>query len=305
MNVETRHVRYIFADVVRFTEDRTLEAQVEIVAALNNAFSSAIGDLETIYLPTGDGICAGILHADVPADIHLQTALKILELFYEWSSNSGSNRQAEIRIAINESVDAIVTDINGNRNLAGLGINSAQRLMSIADGNQIIVGRAAYETLHIRDKYADAFRELKAEVKHGHVVGAYQCTIPSLPYLDIRTPWIVAATDPIDLEMTEDLEKPSGYSTPGMVDAHYRAQLKWEEEVQTYNHRIAEACDPEELVSFEAARDAWQMFFKTECEYLAAMHSPLRGTIFRVICAGIRMKLVHSRPIGKRKKEEG
>ena len=58
-NVETRHVRYIFADVVRFTEDRTLEAQVEIVAALNDAFKKSIGSLETIYLPTGDGMCAG------------------------------------------------------------------------------------------------------------------------------------------------------------------------------------------------------------------------------------------------------
>jgi hypothetical protein len=136
MSVETRHVRYIFADVVRFTEDRTLEAQVEIIAALNNAFKTSIQDLETIYLPTGDGICAGILHVDVSADIHLQVALRVLGLFGEWCSSAAFNRQAELRVAINESVDAVLTDINGNRNLAGVGINSAQRLMSIADGNK-------------------------------------------------------------------------------------------------------------------------------------------------------------------------
>ncbi len=166
MVVETRHVRYVFADVVRFTEDRTLEAQVEIIAALNSAFTDAVGDLEAIYLPTGDGICLAIVAANVSADIHLTTALRILETFHNWSSKASSNRSAQVRVAINESVDAVIVDINGNRNLAGAGINLAQRLMTIADGNQIIVGRAAYETLHVRDQYVHAFRELKAEVKH-------------------------------------------------------------------------------------------------------------------------------------------
>ena len=38
-----------------------------------------MGSLETIYLPTGDGVCAGILHVGVPADIHLQVAIKVFE----------------------------------------------------------------------------------------------------------------------------------------------------------------------------------------------------------------------------------
>lgn len=67
---------------MRFTEDRTLDAQVEIIAALNQAFKSSIQDLETtIYLPTGDGICAGILHVDVSEDVHLQVGLRVLERF--------------------------------------------------------------------------------------------------------------------------------------------------------------------------------------------------------------------------------
>src|SRR5206468_10051453 len=143
----------VFADLVEFTERRTLEAQVEIIAALNGAFKEAIGRIEAIYLPTGDGICAAILQVEIEADVHLQTALRVLELFHAWSSQAPFNRKADLRIAINESVDAVVTDINGNRNLAGVGINSAQRLMTVANGNQIIAGHAAYETLRSRDRY--------------------------------------------------------------------------------------------------------------------------------------------------------
>src|SRR2546423_4306430 len=115
MAVETRHIRYVFADVVEFTENRTVEAQVDIVAALNDVFRQAFGDLDTLYLPTGDGICAGILQADAPADVHLEKALRVVELFYDWSENAQENRAAKIRVAINESVDAVVTDINGKR----------------------------------------------------------------------------------------------------------------------------------------------------------------------------------------------
>ena len=100
----------------------------------------------------------------------------MLEQFHEWSSKAAYNRSAQLRIAINESVDAVVTDINGSRNLAGVGINSAQRLMTVANGNQLIAGRAAYETLNSRDRYADSFRMVKAEVKHGGIITAYQFT---------------------------------------------------------------------------------------------------------------------------------
>ena len=134
MNVKTRHVRYAFADVVGFTNDRTVEAQSEIVAALNDAFRSATKDLETIFLPTGDGICAGIIQSDAPADSHLTVALQVVREIYGWSAEAESNRKCEVRFGINESVDSLITDINRNTNIAGAGINEAQRVMGLADG---------------------------------------------------------------------------------------------------------------------------------------------------------------------------
>src|SRR4051812_26564087 len=104
MSIKTRHVKYAFADVVDFTRERTIEAQVEIIQALNAAFRSAVGDLEVIYLPTGDGICVGIVQSDAPADTHLKVALDVIRRMHEWSSDKGGNRACKVRFGINESV---------------------------------------------------------------------------------------------------------------------------------------------------------------------------------------------------------
>jgi len=287
MTVETRHVRYVFADVMRFTEDRTLEAQVEIIAAINDAFKKSIGNLETIYLPTGDGICAGILDANVPADVHLQTAIKVLESFHAWCSSAPFNRHAELRIAINESVDAVVTDINGNRNLAGVGINSAQRLMSIANGNQIIAGRAAYETLHSRDKYVDAFRQVKAEVKHGRIVTAYQFTGLTAAFLSTEMPWSVQRLHPIDLEMSEEMQKPGGFSTGAMVRATYAATEQWEAEVKNIFGQLAARCNEKQRAALDASQTAWDQFYKADGEFIGALRQTVHGTMYRPLAADI------------------
>ena len=229
----------------------------------------------------------GILHASVPADIHLQVAIKVLESFHTWCSRAPFNRHAELRIAINESVDAVVTDINGNRNLAGTGINSAQRLMSIANGNQIILGRAAYETLHSRDKYADAFRQVKAEVKHGHILSAYQFTGLSAPFLNAEMPWAVQRLHPIDLEMTEEMEKPGGYSTAAMVRATYAASEKWEAEIKLLFPVLATKLNEEQRVSLNSSQAAWEQFYKAEQEFIAALRQTVRGSMYRPMTAEI------------------
>lgn len=300
MSVETRHVRYIFADVVRFTEDRTLEAQVEIIGALNHAFKASIQDFKTIYLPTGDGICAAILEVDVPADVHLQVALRVLELFREWCARAAFNRQAELRIAINESVDAVLTDINGNRNLAGVGINSAQRLMSIADGNQIIVGRTAYETLRSRDKYADGFRQVKAEIKHGRIITAYQFIGLEAPFLNIAMPSAVEQLHPIDLEMTEEMEKPGGYSTSGMVRAIHLATERWEAEIKDYYDQLVDRCSVEQVAALKSSQNAWNRFYKAEGNFIAALRQTVHGTMYRPITAEIFKKHARERALALR-----
>src|SRR5262245_52062928 len=100
MKVDTRHVKYVFADVVSFSIGRTVEAQVEIIAVLNKAFQDGIGSLETIFLPTGDGLCAGIIEPNAPMDAHLKVALRVLELVEAWNIDAKANRQFKIRFGL-------------------------------------------------------------------------------------------------------------------------------------------------------------------------------------------------------------
>ena len=67
-------------------------------------------------------------------------------------------------------------DINGSRNVAGDGINMAQRIMSLADGNQILVSSSVFATLGIREKYFHlSFRELpRTKIEHGIELSTYQ-----------------------------------------------------------------------------------------------------------------------------------
>jgi hypothetical protein len=190
---KTASVKYIFLDVVRYSQDRSVEAQTEIIGTLNELVrDSAEGVVtpqdRTVFLPTGDGICIGLLDVDSPYDIHLQLGLALLERLDLYNSQSSDPmRKFQIRVGINANVDNIVVDINGNRNVAGAGINLAQRVMNAADGNQILVGDAVFETLRHREKYMKSFKSFTANAKHGAMFTVHQFVEPH-PGLDTSVP---------------------------------------------------------------------------------------------------------------------
>src|SRR5271166_410993 len=76
--------KYVFLDVVNYSEERSAEAQADIIGLLNKIVSEATsrvcGSSELLYLPTGDGICIAILDPAAPYDIHLLLALSILDM---------------------------------------------------------------------------------------------------------------------------------------------------------------------------------------------------------------------------------
>lgn len=172
--------KYIFLDVELFTWNRSVEAQTEIIKTMNQIVSNSVKSLSiplgnVIYLPTGDGICIGLINVNSPYDAPLQIAKKILiDLNTHNEKMTDLQRKFKVRIGLSANVDNLIIDINKNRNLAGAGINRAARVMSIADGNQILVDQSVYDTLSSREKYITAFRELKATVKHGVQILIYQ-----------------------------------------------------------------------------------------------------------------------------------
>jgi class 3 adenylate cyclase len=186
--------KYIFLDIVGFTNNRKTEAQADIVKQLNGIVSEtikrkSIPDDKRIFLPTGDGICIALLSIESPFDVHIQIALTILDLLntYNTSAQSGT-RRFQVRIGIDANTDTLVVDINNQQNIAGAGISMASRIMNLADGNQILVGDAVYNVLRHREKYTSAFKAFQATVKHNTQMSVYQFVSPDYEWLNITPP---------------------------------------------------------------------------------------------------------------------
>jgi hypothetical protein len=97
-------------------------------------------------------------------------------------------RQFQVRVGINANVDNLVVDVNGETNIAGAGINHAQRVMNAGDGNQILVGQSVFETLIQREKYLNGFRSYTAQIKHKIDLPVYQFVSPGHRGLNTDAP---------------------------------------------------------------------------------------------------------------------
>lgn len=193
-SAETVNAKYVFLDVVGYSRGRTIEAQSHIIEALNGAIleavtASGVPKDQVLLLPTGDGV--GIVCVDVtrPYDVDVRLALDILARIEKLNAGqSDPQRRFFVRIGVNENIDNLVVDVNGNRNVTGLGINQAQRIMSMADGGNVLVGQVVAERLSQRDTYQGKLRALKFTVKHGVELRVCQLVDSSIPHLNSREP---------------------------------------------------------------------------------------------------------------------
>lgn len=191
---ETANIKYVFMDIVGYSHKRSVEAQTDIIATLNEIVRTAVtserADADkTIYIPTGDGLCIALIEQNLPYDLPLVITLSVLRLLHE--ANEGQSdpmRRFQVRIGINENTDNMVVDINGRRNVAGAGINYTQRVMSNADGGNVLVGQTIYERLSQREKYMSKFKEYPVTVKHGVQLRLHQYVDESLVYLNSEIP---------------------------------------------------------------------------------------------------------------------
>jgi len=195
--IEIARVQYVFLDVVGFTKNRSVEAQSEVVATLNDVVTRSlhsvnVAEEDTVFLATGDGIAIAMIEVR-GFDIHLRLAVEILRLIDEHNSaTSDAMRKFEVRIGINENIDNVLKDINGRRNVAGAGISMAQRIMDKADASQILVGSTVYEVLRQREQYFSSFRPFTAKGKHGVTFSVYQFLSADCPGLNVTVPSVFA-----------------------------------------------------------------------------------------------------------------
>ncbi len=80
----------------------------------------------------------------------------------------------QLRMGIHTGPVYRVADINANRNVAGGGINIAQRVMDCGDAGHILVSGAVAEVLNQVSTWNRSLHDLgEAEVKHGDRVRIY------------------------------------------------------------------------------------------------------------------------------------
>lgn len=192
--IQTVEAKHIFLDIVSYTYKRSVEAQLDLIHTLNAIVNNAISEKKLnkeqyLFIPTGDGMCVSMINVNAPFDIHLTFALSILQQLADHNeSEKDRMRQFNLRIGINENIDNLITDINGNQNISGYGINVASRIEGLSDNNQILVGHSVYEKLVQREKYMESFVSYTTKVKHDLPLSVHQFINNDLSYINNETP---------------------------------------------------------------------------------------------------------------------
>ncbi len=165
--LEMAHV--LFTDIVAYsqlpmdTQEQVLRQLQDIVRGTTE-FGRAQASSQLIILPTGDGM-ALVFFGDAEAP-----ARCALELDRVLRKQSG----IPLRMGIHTGPVYRVADINANRNVAGGGINMAQRVMDCGDAGHILVSGAVADVLGQVSTWRQALHDLgEAEVKHGIRVRIY------------------------------------------------------------------------------------------------------------------------------------
>lgn len=199
MDTGSVHAKYLFLDVVNYSLNRPSEAQVDIINSMNEIVTKCVQELKIeeksrVYISTGDGICIGLINIKPELyDINLNLALSILNEVDQYNSGqTDKTRKFYVRIGLNENVDNLIVDINGNQNLSGSGINLSQRIMSLADGGNILVSQQVHEVLANKEKYFTSFKQYSnQQIKHGKI-NVFQYLNSDIDYLNNGTPSALA-----------------------------------------------------------------------------------------------------------------
>ena len=134
----------LFMDIVgysRLSVDRQMMVKQNFSTLVSDSLRILPGE-DCIKLDTGDGLAMCYLGA--PEDV-LYVAVGLRDAFVDVNAICGTCYS--VRMGINLGPVKILEDINGQRNTIGDGINAAQRIMSFARPNQLLVSRAYYDVI--------------------------------------------------------------------------------------------------------------------------------------------------------------
>jgi adenylate cyclase len=160
-HLEIAHV--LFIDIVAYSK-HLIDRQTELVKELNEKVrnteefraADAVGKL--IRIATGDGMALAFFTSpDAPVRCALQLSESVRQ-----------SPHLQLRMGIHSGPVDRLADVNEQSNIAGTGINTAQRVMNCADAGHILLSRRVADDLAQYDRWQPELHDLGAiEMKHG------------------------------------------------------------------------------------------------------------------------------------------
>src|SRR6266566_588314 len=159
--LEVGHV--LFLDIVGYSKllsdkQRKVFQLLKEIVRDSSQFRSAEAADKLVRIPTGDGmVLAFFTSVDAPVRCAVEISRKLNE-----------HPELRLRMGINSGPVDHVSDVNEQRNITGVGINIAQRLMDYADAGHILLSKRVADDLAQYSEWKPYLHGLgQVEVKHG------------------------------------------------------------------------------------------------------------------------------------------
>ena len=161
IQLEIAHV--LFIDIVGYSklsinDQHAAVEELNRIVRASEQFQRAEAASRLIKIPTGDGMALVFYTSpEAPA----QCAVEISRALKE-------HPRLQLRMGIHSGPVSGVVDVNERANLAGAGINMAQRVMDCGDAGHILLSKHVAEDLEEYEKWRPLLHDLgTCEVKHG------------------------------------------------------------------------------------------------------------------------------------------
>ncbi len=165
IQLEIAHV--LFIDIVGYSklsinEQRAAIGELTQIVRGTEQFQKAEASERLIKIATGDGMALVFYtNPEAPAQCAVEISRAVKE-----------HRRLELRMGVHSGPVSGVIDVTGRANLAGAGLNIAQRVMECGDAGHILVSKHVAEDLEEYEQWRPLLHDLGAcEVKHGMQLG--------------------------------------------------------------------------------------------------------------------------------------
>src|SRR2546428_7756617 len=161
IELEIAHV--LFTAIVGYSklpilQQRAVVERLNDVVRATDEFQAAEAAGRLIKIPTGDGITL-VFYQSPEAPV--ECALEISRALKKYP-------ELQLRMGIHSGPVSGVIDVTGKANVAGAGINMAQRIMDCGDAGHILLSKHVAEDLEEYPHWQPHLHELgECEVKHG------------------------------------------------------------------------------------------------------------------------------------------